>query len=170
MPTNRAAGVNARKKTELADRRARVAALRLRGRTIMQIADEVDIGTQTVRTDIRAIEAMWREDTVRDTGDMKAQDLSRIEHMIDVCWESIELGNSNALWAIDRVQKLLERRAAIAGYDAPRRTINENKNDTKLSQNPADLADWSEYTEEELAAIIEIRQRALERASKKTEA
>lgn len=100
-------------------RRRRVTAILLSGvanQTV--IAAELGVNQGTISRDIRAIEAEWRQQSIADLAEARGQDLQRLDRLLAGIWDQARKGH---LGAIDRVVKVLERRAKILGYDAPER-------------------------------------------------
>jgi hypothetical protein len=104
-------------------RRAQVAALRLAG---VRSADEIQraladqgtrVGIRTIKYDLAAAESYWRDAAAKSIEVERAVDVARIERLIRSLWSDATSGR----WqAVDRVLKLLERKSALLGLDAPR--------------------------------------------------
>lgn len=98
-------------------RRRRVTSILLSGVTNQTaIAEELGVGQATISRDIRFIEAEWRQEAVSNVAEAKGQDLQRLDRLIAGTWDQARKGH---LGSIDRVVRLLERRAKMLGYDAP---------------------------------------------------
>lgn len=104
---------------EREDRRRKVAAILLSGVTDqVQIAKQLGVSQPTIHRDVKAIEERWREQAAADIATAKGQDLQRIERLIAALWGDAIAGK----WlAVDRITALLSRKAAMLGYDAPKR-------------------------------------------------
>lgn len=94
------------------------AALELRrsGLSYSEIAHRIGIGKTTAH---RLIEDAIREAsaTINDEArEMKALELSRLDGMLAGLWTDARRGN---VQAVDRVLKIMERRAKLLGLDAP---------------------------------------------------
>lgn len=101
------------------DRQLKVAQLRLSGVTDQQqIAAEMRVHPSTICRDFAELDARFREQAAQDIAAAKGLDLARTDAMICAIWDAATAGN---LDAIDRVDKLLTRRAKILGLDAPKR-------------------------------------------------
>src|SRR5437660_1415747 len=106
-------------------RRTLVAGLRLAGirrreeiRELLATGDPpIVVSLRTIAYDLTAVERIWREELAETVQAEKALDLARIERMIQALWPDVEKGR---LPAIDRLVKLLDRKAAMLGYDAPK--------------------------------------------------
>ena len=106
-----------------AEREARlkqVAALRLAGvRDQQTIAQRLGVSAATMCRDFAEVDARWRKESVADIDAAKGQDLERLEAMLLGIWQDATKGK----WlAVDRALRILERRAAMYGYDAPKRS------------------------------------------------
>jgi predicted transcriptional regulator len=103
--------------TERHARRAKVTSILLSGvANQTAIAEQLGVNQATISRDIRIIEGEWRKEAVANVAEAKGQDLQRLERLIAATWDDARKGH---LGAIDRVVKLLERRAKMLGYDAP---------------------------------------------------
>lgn len=104
---------------EREDRRRKVAAILLSGVTDqVQIAKQLGVSQPTIHRDVKAIEERWRDQAAADIAAAKGQDLQRIERLIAALWGDAIAGK----WlAVDRITALLSRKAAMLGYDAPKR-------------------------------------------------
>lgn len=104
----------------MADRRRRVARLRLRGLTQREIVKALPRGDDpllnpdtgkpyelaTVCRDLKAIQAEWRASYVEDIGEHKARHLAELREVRRAAWSATELG---------RVLKSLAQEAQILG-------------------------------------------------------
>lgn len=101
------------------DRQLKVAQLRLRGVTDQQqIAAEMRVSPSTICRDFAELDARFREQATQDIVAAKGLDLARTDALIMAIWDAATAGS---LDAIDRIDKLLARRAKILGLDAPKR-------------------------------------------------
>ena len=98
------------------DRRKRVAANLLAGLTYREMADALGVSIGTIARDVTLnLERLHRESILK-TDAAVTLDLRRIDRIINAIWTKVVDGN---LQAIDRMIKLLERRAKLLGLDAP---------------------------------------------------
>lgn len=98
-------------------RRRQVAALLLAGVTDQTtIAKEVGSTQPTVSRDIKAIEADWRERVAADVAAVKGRDDARLDRLYRAAFTKAATGD---VGAINACVKILTRRAAMWGYDAP---------------------------------------------------
>ncbi len=105
------------KRQAMIERRAQVAALRLAGmRDQRRIARQLGVSPPTIHRDCKVLDAEWRARAVADVTNEKGLDLDRLERMIAAVWPEAARGN---LPAVDRVTRLLERKARLLGLDAP---------------------------------------------------
>lgn len=106
------------KKDEIEQRRVQVAHLLKGGVDRRGIAKTLGISLATVWRDAVLLRRRWREEQAAEIADAAALDLARIDDCIIAITNPVRSGN---LAAIKVLVSLLERRAAILGYDAPKR-------------------------------------------------
>ena len=97
-------------------RRKTVAANLVAGLTIGDIAEALGVHKATVYQDIKRILQRWREEQVDLISTQRMLDIRRIDRMINALWGDCQAGK---LSTVDRMIKLLERRAKLLGLDAP---------------------------------------------------
>lgn len=73
---------------KIADRRTRVAALRLQGWTQTEIAEELGVSQPLICADIKEIDAEWRESRNSTTQDFKDRELAKIDNREREAWEA----------------------------------------------------------------------------------
>lgn len=101
------------------DRQVKVAQLRLSGVTDQRrIADALNVSQSTISRDFAELDARFRTVAAQDIATAKGIDLERIDALIVGIWAKAKAGN---LEVIDRVDKLLARRAKLLGLDAPKK-------------------------------------------------
>lgn len=108
-----------RRKTETAERRLRIIEARKRGHTLQAIADQEGISPQAVHKQIRLQIDAWKlqcNEEVRALVELESQ---RLDEAHKALWPKAIRGH---LPSIDRVIKIMERRAKLLGLDAPART------------------------------------------------
>jgi AcrR family transcriptional regulator len=111
--------VNSRSRDKL-DRQTKVAEMRLAGFTSQRaIAQRLGVDKATISRDFKELDAKFQEIAAQDIVRAKGLDLERIEALIDAIWAKAENGDT---WSIDRIVKLLERKANMLGLDAPKKT------------------------------------------------
>lgn len=107
------------------ERLQQVAALRLAGvRDQRQLARQFGVTQQTISRDFAALDVLYRERAAQDTATAKGQDAERLDQLLIAVWP---MATKGSLGAVDRVLRLLERRAALLGLDAPRRVDIETR-------------------------------------------
>lgn len=127
------------KKALIEQRRRIVAANLLAGLNYRDIATGLNVSLGTIARDVKILFERWRKEQVQTIDEQKDIDLRRIDVAINAIWDEVKNGH---LGAIDRMDKLLQRRSRMLGYDAPE-TI-------KVKHVPDDV---KEMTDDELAAI-----------------
>jgi AcrR family transcriptional regulator len=111
--------VNSRSRDKL-DRQTKVAEMRLAGFTSQRaIAQRLGVDKATISRDFKELDAKFQEIAAQVIVRAKGLDLERIEALIDAIWAKAENGDT---WSIDRIVKLLERKANMLGLDAPKKT------------------------------------------------
>ena len=98
------------------ERRGLVLQLRLAGYTYQEIATQLGIGLATVNRDLHKALKFFDADHEEKARELKAIDTARIEEIIKGIWTKCKGGN---LMAIDRLTRLLERKAKLHGLDGP---------------------------------------------------
>lgn len=103
-----------KKKLELEQRRKTVAANILAGLNYRDIADGIGVSLGTVARDARIMLERMRKDQVQTISEAALIDLRRLDVAINAIWDDVKAGK---LLAIDRLERLLRRRAEMLGYD-----------------------------------------------------
>jgi hypothetical protein len=88
--------------------------LRLAGKTFAEIAAELGYSDKSGARN--AVMAALRENVAEPNAEMRALELSRLDALQAALWTKATNGD---LGSVDRVLKLMERRAKILGLDAP---------------------------------------------------
>jgi hypothetical protein len=83
-------GLNKSGRLAIAQRREKVASLYLLHHTQRQIAEALGCSLGTVNSDLKAVEADWKERAVLDLQARKAEELARINHVERGYWEAWE--------------------------------------------------------------------------------
>lgn len=108
---------NAERQREAIDRRVKVAQLRLAGiHDQRQIGELLGVDQSTISRDFKVLDAQFRATAAQDIAAAKGLDVQRLELLISKIWVKATAGD---LYAIDRLDKLLGRRAKLLGLDAP---------------------------------------------------
>lgn len=117
-------GLNSSRTLIVAERRAEVARLRLRGRTVREIvgglaqrglvnpADGEPWSLGTVAADIKALERQWREEAVEELATHKARQLARLEEHYREAWQAADLRE---------VRENVKLAMALLGTEAPKK-------------------------------------------------
>jgi hypothetical protein len=67
----------------------------------------------------KAVMSALKEVTREPAEEVLELEVARLDAMIEKLWPEIRAGGKNMTWHIDRVLKIMERRAALLGLDAP---------------------------------------------------
>lgn len=118
--------IQAQRTAEREERLRQVASLRLAGvRDQLTIANRLGVSKATMCRDFAEVNARWRKEAAADIDAAKGQDLERLETMLLGLWQDATKGR---LGPVEKALHILERRAAIYGYDAPKRQEITGKN------------------------------------------
>lgn len=101
------------------------AALELRraGQGYTEIANRLGIGKSQAHRLVQAGLAETKEQINAEAGELKAEELSRLDGMLAGLWTDARKGNHGA---VDRVLKIMERRSKLLGLDAPLKMTQTN--------------------------------------------
>lgn len=104
------------KREELAERRRKVAVLRLQHWTENEIAAELGVSQPTISRDLAVIRDEWLERRMTAYDQWVAEELAKLEVLERTLLpEAIAAGGS----AVDRVLSVMDRRARLLGLDKP---------------------------------------------------
>lgn len=106
--------MNPIRKAQLELRRKQVAANVLAGLTLTEIADALSVSYATIKRDWAVVQQRWQDDQIHDRQQALSTDLRRLDRALNAIWEAVQSGN---LSAIDRLVKILERRARLLGLE-----------------------------------------------------
>jgi hypothetical protein len=104
------------KALEMEARRVKVYDLRLRGKTIREIAAAVGVSVQTAHADVTAVLTRIKADANDTAEQVRQLEIERLDKMLDAFWLGVLCGNEKAA---DVVLKVHARRAKLLGLDAP---------------------------------------------------
>lgn len=105
-------------KARTLDRQAKALELRRMGKGYVEIAAALEIGKSQAHRLVKAGLAEAREQ-IRASGDeLRSEELSRLDALLSSLWPQARKGS---LGAVDRVIKVMERKAKLLGLDAPQR-------------------------------------------------
>lgn len=100
------------------DRQAKALELRRMGKGYTEIARALGIGRSQAHRLVQASLAEAKAQIFTAAADLRAVELSRLDAMLAGLWPDARKGSFGA---IDRVLKVMERRAKLLGLDAPLR-------------------------------------------------
>jgi hypothetical protein len=103
-----------KKKLELEQRRKAVAANILAGLNYRDIAEGLGVSLGTIARDAQIMLERMRKEQVQTVSEAALVDLRRIDVALNAIWDDVKSGK---LLAIDRMERLLRRRAEMLGYD-----------------------------------------------------
>lgn len=95
-----------------------VAANLLAGLSYRQIAEGLNVSVGTVASDVKRLLDRWKKEQVTIVDDVVRVEVQRLDRAMAAIWTKVQGGD---LEAIDRMVKLMERRAKLLGLDAPKR-------------------------------------------------
>lgn len=104
------------KKAIIQERRAKVAALVLAGKTYREIKEIIGCSMGTISGDMKAMMKIWSEQQVQKLDDWREIELKRLDIALGAIWEAVKSGDLKANAAFIR---LSERRSKLKGLDAP---------------------------------------------------
>lgn len=107
--------VRGSKKAEIERRRKAVAANLLAGLTYREIAEGLGVSLGTVAKDVKTLMGRWQTEQVKDTGEYVALELRRLDVALHSIWDKVREGDESA---IDRMLRIMERRARYKGLDS----------------------------------------------------
>lgn len=132
------------------ERRAMIFELRRAGAGYKEIADKLGIGLATVHRHIHAGLAEWRMHSEQDAEAIIVLEESRLDRLLRALWPAASKGD---LRAIDRAIRIMERRAAYRGLDAPKKVAPTDPGGTQPYSDPRGLTD--DQRAERIAAILD---------------
>lgn len=104
------------RRTTATERRKKAVALRIAGATFEQIGDQLGVSTQAAHKLVTTA----LEETRRITGEAAEQlrqtELTRLDALQTALWSDAVKGD---VQAVDRILKIMQRRAMLLGLDAP---------------------------------------------------
>lgn len=100
-------------------RRERLSELLLRGhRGLSDLARRLDCDAETVRRDLRALDKLWQERSVKNLTVLKEQELDHLAELQLACWEA---------WEASKQPAVVERAERVAGPTRVRETVRREK-------------------------------------------
>lgn len=104
------------KAQEIAERRVKAFNLRKAGATYRDIAKQLEVTHATIVQDIKAVMKELQKTQLEEAADYRSLELERLDAMQVQLWPQANKGNHGA---VDRVLRIMERRAKLLGLDAP---------------------------------------------------
>ena len=101
---------------EIEIRRKKVAANLTAGLNYRDMADALDVSLATVAGDVKAIVKRWQDEQVSTIDQWVQLESHRLDRAINAIWDKVQAGD---LGALDRMLKIMERRARLLGLDTP---------------------------------------------------
>ena len=148
---------NARKELVIAERQERVAALFRSGtKSQRKIAAAIGVSQPTVKRDLDALKAQWREDAHEDIAAELGLDLSRLDAMLAAIWPQVLRGD---LKAMQMAMSIIRQRAAMFGYNAPVRVTGADGSSPVEVRHTHTHHDFSQFSSEEATALYELAAR-----------
>ena len=106
------------RRTETAERKRQAVALRIAGATFEQIGERLGISKQAAHgLVVKALEATNKQ-TAETAEQLRAIELQRLDALQAALWADAMRGDEQK---VDRVLRVMQRRAALLGLDAPAR-------------------------------------------------
>lgn len=102
------------RRIEAAEKRRRALQLRKAGATFDQIAEQV--GYDNKGNAYRAVNQELADLPKEDAAELRDLEMARLDSLLTAMWPKAIGGNG---WAVDRVLRIMERRARLAGLDQP---------------------------------------------------
>jgi hypothetical protein len=151
--TNRNSATKARK----VEAQGKALELRRMGLGYAEIAHQIGCSTTAAHRYVRDAMADAKAQIDADAGEMKAEEISRLDGMLRGLWPDARKGNHGA---VDRVLKIMERRAKLLGLDAPVRHALGGDAGAPPIETRNDGIELSRLTDEELAQLEALRHAA----------
>lgn len=108
--------VNTPKKAAIAARRKVVAVNLLAGLTSAQIAESLGESQRVIQLDIKALMKEWKSERGESTAEYVSLENARLDRLLNSVWPKAIGGDQGA---VDRVIKIMDRRAKLLGLDKP---------------------------------------------------
>lgn len=113
--------------------------LRKRGHTYREIGIRLGVTKQAAHKAVKRVLEHLATELAEDVPRVRAMELERLDALLEGRWDAAVAGDDSAL---DRVLRIMERRAKLTGIDAPEKHA------------VGGVGDFSEKTDEELESII----------------
>ncbi len=109
-----------------ADMRRKCLEMRKAGATYAQIGDALNCSPQNAAKHVKKALDEIAKKTAEDATEIIQLELERLDTMLLGLFKSAKSGNEHS---VDRVLKIMERRARLLGLDAPKRVLDESERD-----------------------------------------
>jgi len=130
------------KRTVTAERRQKALEMRKAGATYMQIGNALGISNVAAHKHVMAALKVLTEKTIEDASEVLRLELERLDQLQLQLWTKAKQGH---LGSIDRILKVMDRRAKLLGIDAPEKRELTGPNGAPL---PTRLViDWGDEPE-----------------------
>ena len=101
---------------EIEIRRKKVAANLTAGLNYRDMAEVLDTSLTTIAGDVKAIIKHWQAEQVSSVDQWVQLESHRLDRAINAIWDKVQTGD---LGTLDRMLKIMERRARLLGLDTP---------------------------------------------------
>lgn len=109
-------------KARTLERKVKALELRRMGKGYVEIAAALGIGKSQAHRLVKSGLADARAQISAQADELRSEEISRLDAMLSGLWADARKGNAGA---VDRVLKIMERRARLLGLDAPVRSALE---------------------------------------------
>jgi len=109
---------SSKRRSQAAEREKAAFALRIAGATYAQIAERLGVTTAGAHKIVKRVLERTRAETNEEAAELRRLEVERLDALLLTLWKPATEGS---LGAIDRVLKVMERRARLLGLDAPTR-------------------------------------------------
>lgn len=116
-----------------AEMRCKAVTLRREGRSQRDIAGELRCAQSTVHDLLTEALAHWRETEAKDTDQLVALEVDRLDHLLQAVWPDALAGK---LGAVDRCLAISKRRCELLGLDAPSKHEVTGKDGERITPPP----------------------------------
>lgn len=134
-------------KSESLVRQKQALELRRMGMDYRDIAAAIGVSKSQAHRLVTHALAEVRDEIASETGALRAEELSRLNRMLEGLWAKARRGD---VYAVDRVLKISERRAKLLGLDAPVKLAHGGDKDAP----PIKHEDVTSLSDAELERII----------------
>lgn len=115
-------------------RRTRAVELILKQRPIPEIAAELGVSQRHVERMLKEAREDWRRSRGEKLDQLFDEDLRKLSLLEGaIIDKALNARDDTQLWAMDRMMAIIQRRAEMIGYDAPKRNMNLDLDLTSLT-------------------------------------